>query len=427
MKALLIGAAVSGRAALRLLEEDGYEVTVYDADPAAVADLREDRRVYGGPWDPGLLAGVELVVTSPGVPPHTPPLADSVAAGVPIWGELELAARHLAVPLLAVTATNGKTTITQMATAMLTASGRRAAAVGNIGVPLSEAVGGAWDALVVEASSFQLRFIESFHPRAAVLLNVAPDHLDWHGSFPAYLAAKARIHRNQDEGELLVYDGEDPGAREAVASARSLRWPVSGRRRPPDGSGPEGGRLWLGDVEVDLAGMPSTDPTFLVNAAAAGTAALALGATGAGIDAALRSFQAPRHRREVIGTWEGVTWVDDSKATNPHAAVAAIRAYPSVVLIAGGRNKGLAVAEIAAEDRLRHVIGIGEAGPEIVAAARAGTMVADLAEAVALADRLARPGDTVLLAPGCASFDMFRSYAHRGEVFAATVRHRKGG
>jgi len=427
VKALLIGAAVSGRAALRLLEEDGYEVTVYDADPAAVADLGEDRRVHGGPWDRGLLAGVELVVTSPGVPPHAPPLADSLAAGVPIWGELELAARHLDAPLLAVTATNGKTTITQMATAMLTASGRRAAAVGNIGVPLSEAVGGAWDALVVEASSFQLRFIESFHPRVAVLLNVAPDHLDWHGSFAAYLAAKARIHRNQDEGDLLVFDGEDPGAREAVASARSRRRPVSGRGRPPDGSGPEGGRLWLGEVGVDLAGMPSVDPIFLVDAAAAGTAALALGATGAGIDVALRSFQPPRHRREVIGTWEGVTWVDDSKATNPHAAVAAIRAYPSVVLIAGGRNKGLAVTEIAAEDRLRHVIGIGEAGPEIVAAARAGTMVGDLEEAVALADRLARTGDTVLLAPGCASFDMFRSYAHRGEVFAATVRHRKGG
>jgi len=427
VKALLIGAAVSGRAALRLLEEDGYEVTVYDADPAAVADLGEGRRVHGGAWDPGLLAGVELVVTSPGVPPHAPPLADSLAAGVPVWGELELASRHLEAPLLAITATNGKTTITQMATAMLTASGRRAAAVGNIGVPLSEAAGGAWDALVVEASSFQLRFIDSFHPQVAVLLNVAPDHLDWHGSFAAYLAAKACIHRNQDEGDLLVFDGEDPGAREAIAGARSRRRPVSGRGRPRDGSGPEGGRLWLGEVAVDLAGMPSVDPIFLVDAAAAGTAALALGATGEGIGEALRSFQPPRHRREVIGTWEGVAWVDDSKATNPHAAVAAIRAYPSVILIAGGRNKGLAVAEIAAEDRLRHVIGIGEAGPEIVAAARVGTMATDLEEAVAVADRLARPGDTVLLAPGCASFDMFRSYAHRGEVFAAAVRHRKEG
>ncbi len=135
----------------------------------------------------------------------------------------------------------------------------------------------------------------------------------------------------------------------------------------------------------------------------------------------------PSHRRQLVGTWDGVAWVDDSKATNPHAAVAAIRAYPSVILIAGGRNKGLDVAAIATEPRLRHVIGIGEAGPEMVAAARSGSLVADLEEAVALADRLARPGDTVLLAPGCASFDMFRSYAHRGEVFAATVRRRKEG
>lgn len=427
MKVLLIGAGVSGRAALRLLEAAGHDVVLYDADPAAVADLGEERRVHGGDWDRGLLAGLDLVVTSPGVPPHAPPLADSLAAGIPVWGELELASRHLDVPLLAVTATNGKTTITQMATAMLTASGRRAAAVGNIGVPLSEAAGSGWDALVVEASSFQLRFIDSFHPRAAVLLNVAPDHLDWHGTFAAYLAAKASIHRNQDERDLLVYDEEDPGAREAVAPARSRRWPVSGRRRPPDGSGPEAGRLWLGETAVDLSGVGSLDPIFLVDAAAAGTAALALGATSEGIAEALRSFRPPAHRRQVVGTWNGVAWVDDSKATNPHAAIAAIRAYPSVILIAGGRNKGLDVAAISAEDRLRHVVGIGEAGPEMVAAARAGTMVADLEEAVALADRLARPGDTVLLAPGCASFDMFRSYAHRGEAFAAAVRSRKGG
>jgi UDP-N-acetylmuramoylalanine--D-glutamate ligase len=279
-----------------------------------------------------------------------------------------------------------------------------------------------------------------------VVLNVAPDHLDWHGSFEAYLAAKARIHRNQGEQDLLVFDEADPGARQAVASARSRRWPVSGTRRPPAGSGPEQGSLWLGDAAVDLEGLPSADPTFLIDAAAAGTAALAVGASPEGIRAALRGFVPPSHRRQLVGTWDGVAWVDDSKATNPHAAVAAIRAYPSVILIAGGRNKGLDVAAIdrpvgavthgpmgldvaaiATEPRLRHVIGIGEAGPEMVAAARSGSLVADLEEAVALADRLARPGDTVLLAPGCASFDMFRSYSHRGEVFAATVRRRKEG
>jgi UDP-N-acetylmuramoylalanine--D-glutamate ligase len=425
MKVLLIGAAVSGRAALDLLEGEGHEVVVYDAEPAAVADLGSGRRVQGGDWDPGLLGGIDLVITSPGVPPHAPPIADTLAAGIPLWGELELAARRLAVPLLAVTATNGKTTITQMATAMLAASGCRTAAMGNIGVPLCAAVGADWDVVVVEASSFQLRFTDSFHPQVAILLNVAPDHLDWHGSFPAYLAAKARIHQNQEEDDLLIFDGEDAGARRAVASARARCRPVSGTHRPAGGSGPEGGRLWLGETPVSLEGVTGLDPIFLVDAAAAGTAALAMGATGEGIERALHSFRPPDHRRQVVGTWGGVTWVDDSKATNPHAAVAAIRAYPSVILIAGGRNKGLDVASIAAESNLRHVIGLGEAGPEIAAAARAGTLVADLDEAVALADGLAGPGDTVLLAPACASFDMFRSYAQRGELFAAAVRRRK--
>lgn len=427
MRVLVVGAAVSGRAALRLLEREGHDVVVYDAEPAAVADLAAERRVFGGEWDGSLLSGVELVVTSPGVPPHAPPLADSCRAGIPVWGEFELASRHVSAPLLAVTATNGKTTITQMAHAMLSASGRRSAAVGNIGVPLSDAVGGDWDVLVVEASSFQLRFTESFHPVVAVLLNVAPDHLDWHGTFPAYLAAKARIHRNQGPRDLLILDDQDPGAREATAGARSRPWPVSGHRRPPGGSGPADGRLWLGEVAVSLEGVPSVDPIFLVDAAAAGTAALALGATPEGIAEALAGFRPPDHRRQVVGIWSGVTWVDDSKATNPHAVIAAVRSYPSVVLIAGGRNKGLDVAAIAAEPNLRHVIGIGEAGPEIAGAARAGTVVDGLEEAVALADRLAVAGDTVLLAPGCASFDMFRSYAHRGEVFAAAVHRRQEG
>jgi UDP-N-acetylmuramoylalanine--D-glutamate ligase len=426
MKVLVIGAAVSGRAALRLLEGEGHAVVVYDADPAALQGLGEGRRAHGGEWDPSLLAGVDLVVTSPGVPEHSAPLQAALRAGVTVWGELELAARHLAAPLVAITATNGKTTITQMAVAMLQASGLRAAAVGNIGVPLTDAVGGEWDALVVEASSFQLRFTEAFHPRAAVLLNVAPDHLDWHGDFAAYQEAKARIHRNQGPGDLLVFDADDPGAQRAVAGARSRLLPVSGHRRPAGGSGPEGGYLWLGETPLDL-GERAADPIFVVDAAAAGSAALEVGATPEGVAAALRSFRPPHHRREEVGRWGGVAWVDDSKATNPHAAVAAIRAYGSVVLIAGGRNKGLDVASICGEPGLRHVIGIGEAGPEMVAAARSGTVVGTIGEAVALADLLARPGDTVLLAPGCASFDMFRSYAHRGEEFAAAVRRLKEG
>jgi len=427
MKVLLLGAAVSGRAALRLLEAEGHRVAVYDADPAALEGLGDGRRTHGGAWDAALLEGVDLVVTSPGIPEHARPLRDALAAGLTVWGELELAARHLRVPLLAVTATNGKTTITRMAVTMLQASGRRAAAVGNIGVPLADAVGGDWEVLVVEASSFQLRFTEAFHPRAAVLLNVAPDHLDWHGDFDSYLAAKARLHRRQGPDDLLVFDVDDAGAQRAVTGARARLCPVSGQRRPAGGSGPEGGRLWVGDVSVAVPVDHAADPIFLVDAAAAGTAAREVGADAAGIEAALHAFEAPRHRRELVGRWAGVAWVDDSKATNPHAAVAAIRAHAPVILIAGGRNKALDVAAISAEPGLRHVIGIGEAGPEMVEAAAAGTVAAGMEEAVALADRLAQSGDTVLLAPGCASFDMFHSYAHRGDAFAAAVRRLKEG
>lgn len=425
MRVLVLGAAVSGRAAIRLLEASGHEVVVHDADPAAVADL-DPGRARGGEWDPDLLNGVELVVSSPGVPEHAPPLRDARAGGVPVWSELELAFRHLEAPLAAVTATNGKTTITRIAAEMLCGSGLRAAAVGNIGEPLSGAVGGEWDALVVEASSFQLRFIDAFHPRAAVLLNVAPDHLDWHGGFDAYLRAKAMIYHNQGPGDLLVYDMDDDGATRAVAGAPSRLVPVSGLRRPESGAGPEGGKLWISDdVTVDLAGLQTEDPSHLADLAAAGLVALEMGAVPSAIAEAIGGFSPGRHRREVVGVWDGVTWINDSKATNPHAALAAVRAYDSVVLIAGGRNKDLEVAPIAAEPNVRHVIGIGEEGPAVLAAARVGCAADDMAEAVAIADRVARPGDTVLLAPGCASFDMYGSYGERGDDFAARVRARK--
>jgi UDP-N-acetylmuramoylalanine--D-glutamate ligase len=427
MRALVLGAAVSGRAALRLLEGQGHEVVVHDADPAALTGLTEGRRTAGGAWERSLLEGIDLVVPSPGVPEHAPALRDASAAGLPIWSELELASRSLTVPYGAVTATNGKTTVTRVAAEMLSASGLRCAAVGNIGEPLCDAVGGEWDVLVVEASSFQLRFIETFHPAAAVLLNVAPDHLDWHGSFEAYLDAKAMIHRNQGPDDLLVYDADDPGAARAVAGAPARLVPVSGRHRPDGGAGPEGGQLWIDDLAIDLAGVAADDPAHVVDLAASALIALELGATGDGVARVIGSFTPGRHRREVVGVWGGVTWVNDTKATNPHAALAAVRAYPSVVLIAGGRNKDLDVAPIGSEPNVRHVVGIGEEGPAVVARARSGSQAADMAEAVALADAVAEPGDTVLLAPGCASFDMYGSYGERGDDFAARVRARKEG
>jgi UDP-N-acetylmuramoylalanine--D-glutamate ligase len=424
MSVLVLGAAVSGAAAVRLLESTGADIVVYDADAKrAEAVAAERHRSVGGDWDPAVLAGVDLVIASPGIPPHAPPIAHALAAGLDVWSEIELGARHLECPLVAVTGTNGKTTVTELAAEILRHSGFETAAVGNIGDALCDAVGGGHDVLVVETAALQLQFIDRFRAEAAVLLNIAPDHLDWFGgSFAAYRAAKMRVFENQTAEDAVVFDADDDEAPSAVASARSRPKPVSGTRRPPGGSGPEGDRLWVDEVAVDLGSMVRTDPVFLVDAAAAGVAALHVGATEDGVRSALASFRPAAHRRELVAEAHGISWIDDSKATNPHAALAAIGSYPSVVLIAGGRNKDLDLSALGKHPHVRHLIGIGEAGPEIVEAAGFGEIAGDMAGAVEAAAAAARPGDTVLLSPGCASFDMFSSYAHRGEVFAALVR-----
>ena len=424
MTALVIGAAISGRAAARLLRSRGEKVIVYDSDPAAIAGVDADA-THGGAWDRSLLDGVDLVVPSPGVPEHAPPVADALAAGLTVWSELELGYRNVRLPILAVTATNGKTTITEAAAAMLAESGLRAAAVGNIGDPLCGVDDREWDVLVVEASSFQLRFVDSFHAVAAVLLNVAPDHLDWHLTMERYAAAKQRVLERQTGDDIVVFDADDPGAIVAVAPATARKVPVSADRVPAGGWGVAGGVLRVGAAAIPLTGMVRDDAAFVVDIAAAAAGALHLGADPSAVERAARAYRTGKHRRQMVGTWAGVTWVDDSKATNPHAALAAIRAYPSVVLIAGGRAKGLDVASLAAEENLRAIVAIGEAAPVLAAASPRTIVAATLEEAVVVADGIAREGDTVLLAPGCASFDMFRSYGDRGDRFAAAVRIRK--
>ncbi len=425
MKLLVLGAAVSGKAAAGLGRRLGHDVTVYDRAPEAVAGLGGEIAVRSGPWNPAVLTGIDLVVTSPGIPPHAPPIRDVADAGIPLWSEMEFAARQLTAPYAAVTGTNGKTTVVTAAAAMLEAQGLRVVVAGNIGRALSDVTDAAWDAVVIEASSFQLRFTERFHPRAAAILNVAPDHLDWHGTFAAYSEAKQRIYANQTPDDVLVYDADDPGAIAAVAAAPSRRVPVSGRRVPLHGNGRDGDVLRIDAMTVPS---PDLDAAFTMDLVAAATLAAALGAGKDAIEVVVKGFAPALHRRTVVGVWDGISWVDDSKATNPHSAVAAAAAYPSVVLIAGGRNKDLDLSPLAAVASVRHIIGIGEAAAELAAAVEAAryTGAADLEEAVAVADAIAVSGDTVLLAPGCASFDMFESYAHRGDEFARIVRATKG-
>ncbi len=254
----------------------------------------------------------------------------------------------------------------------------------------------------------------------AIVTNVAPDHLDWHGSFASYLEAKRMIVANQRTDDLLVFDADDEGAARIARPAPGRTVPVSGTRLPPGGAGVDSGDLVMGPVRVPLAAMRTGDPAFLVDVAAAGVAALEAGAEPDAVAGVAAGFVPGAHRRSEVGASGGVRFVDDSKATNPHAALAAIGAYPSVVLVAGGLAKGLDVRAI--HPHVRHVVAIGRAAPDLLeAAGERGVAAGSMEEAVRVAAGLARPGDVVLLAPGCASFDMFESYAARGDAFARAV------
>jgi UDP-N-acetylmuramoylalanine--D-glutamate ligase len=351
--------------------------------------------------------------------------------GLSVWSELELGARLCRVPVVAVTGTNGKTTTTEMVAAMMRAAGLTARACGNVGYPFPLAAREPQhDALAVECSSFQLAFQETFHPGVSVLLNLAPDHLDWHGSYERYADAKARIYRNQSGKDVHVGNRDDRAAasisERAGCSLRWFRWGSPGQDEVGivDGVvlvGRGGGR---GPIEL---GRPQAVARgFLTDAAAAAAAARAFGLGDGAIRSVLQSFTPLPHRGTVVAEVAGVRFVDDSKATNPHAALAALEGLSNVVLIAGGLAKGVDLSPLVqAVSGLSGVVAIGEAAPELtrlfqghVPVWRAGSME----EAVDRAGRASVPGGTVLLAPACASQDMFRDYRERGDRFAAAAR-----
>jgi UDP-N-acetylmuramoylalanine--D-glutamate ligase len=413
-------------AASRLARREGAQITIYDENPSSHA-FSEGFAIASGGWDPVLLNGIDVVVASPGFSERSIPVVEALEWGIPVWSEVEYASRHIQLPVAAITGTNGKTSVTEATAAMLDASGINAPATGNIGAPLSDFTDDGFDALVVEVSSFQLRFIETFHPVAAAITNVAVDHLDWHGSEYSYRSSKARIYANQTSSDLLVYDSDDEGATELASSAPSETYPISGRRLPLGGGGVDEGRLVVGEVSIDIADLVSQDSIHLANLACAAVLALRMGATDEAVAQGAIGYRPAKHRRSLVHEAHGIRWVDDSKATNPHAAVASIRDHSSVVLIAGGLAKGLDLSPLAGESNVRILIGIGEAGPSLVEAAGGKGRLADTLDiAVEMAALAARSGDTVLLAPGCASFDQFESYAARGDRFAELVAERLG-
>ena len=419
MKTLILGAGVSGVAAAELAASLGHSVSVYDRSSQATIPLREQGyAVHSGAWADRLLRNVGLAVVSPGFPEHSEPVRQALAADIEVISELEFGARQLTVPYVAVTGTNGKTTVTTAIAEMLNASDVSAVAAGNIGLPVCGLGPRPASVVVLEASSFQLRFIDRFHPAAAGITNVAADHLDWHGTVADYAAAKARIFENMEQEELLAYDADDDGAAELARRTRCRTVAVSGTVVPPDGIGPDSGALVIGGSRLPLA---TSDPSFVADLGIAAAIATTVGATVSGISTVLADFTPGAHRRRTVGTKDGIRWVDDSKATNPHAARAAAAAYENVVLLAGGRNKNLDLSDLTT-DTVHHVVAFGEAGPDVAVGADVPvTVVATLADAVSAAGRIARSGDTVLLAPGCASFDEFESYAARGDRFAELV------
>jgi UDP-N-acetylmuramoylalanine--D-glutamate ligase len=442
-RVIVAGAGVAGAASARVLIDAGAEVTVVDRSAGARLDeLRElgARVVVGDGLD--LLAGVTDVVLSPGFAPHHPLAAAATGAGLDVYSEPELAWRlrgPKAAEWLAVTGTNGKTTTTTMLAAILTAAGRRTAALGNIGEPLVFAAtdeSSSYDVLAVELSSFQLHWSSRLAPQGGALLNLADDHLDWHGGFEAYAEAKRAVWRSAPVGGVAVGNLDDPRVAAMLSRVDGCRVGFTLGEPGPGQLGVVDGFLVHDGAEltpVDQIRPPGAHN--VANALAAAALARAFGVDAAAIHAGLAGYTPQAHRNAYVATVGGVAYVDDSKATNPHAALASLSAYPRVVWIAGGQLKGVDVTDLvrSVADRLAGAVLLGvdraqvaEAlarhAPEVPVVEVARTDDGAMAEVVRAAAALARPGDTVLLAPAAASLDMFASYARRGDAFAAAVR-----
>ncbi|WP_407697590.1 UDP-N-acetylmuramoyl-L-alanine--D-glutamate ligase [Streptomyces corynorhini] len=451
------GLGVSGIPAARVLHGLGSTVTVVNevdderarAQGAELEKLGVAVRLGDGATLP---EGTELVVTAPGWRPDKPLFAAAEAAGVEIWGDVELAWRLRgadAAPWLAVTGTNGKTTTVRMLASILEAAGLRTAAVGNIGVSLLDAVTAEepYDVLAVELSSYQLHWAPSVRAHSAAVLNLAPDHLDWHGSMAAYAADKGRIYEGNQVA--CVYNAADPATEDLVRAAdveegcRAIGFTL-GTPGPSQLGVVDGILVDRAFVEnrreraQELAQVSDVNPPVphnVANALAAAALARAYGVEPAAVRDGLRAFRPDPHRIERVTEVAGVTYIDDSKATNTHAAQASLASYDPIVWIAGGLAKGASFDELvgAAARRLRGVVLmgadralIGEAlarhAPEVPVVDLDRTDTGAMSAAVREAARLARPGDTVLMAPACASMDMFVNYNKRGEAFADAVR-----
>ncbi|WP_419853514.1 UDP-N-acetylmuramoyl-L-alanine--D-glutamate ligase [Candidatus Poriferisodalis sp.] len=437
---VVVGMGVTGCAVAAALAARGHEVIVADDRPSEAAGrIARTDAAFGEIHDStdaallrNLLSGAAAVVPAPGVPPRHLSYTLAAAAGVPVVSELDLAAQWDSRPLAAITGTNGKTTVTVLTERMLNRSGIAAVSAGNTDIALVDAIDRDVAAFVVEASSFRLHRARRFAPAVAAWLNLAPDHLDWHADLHDYAASKARIWAAQGPDDVAVVPFGDTDIEPWTSGIRSRRVAFAAPQQleaPCDVRYERGVLVAHGDSIVAAAEMPRRRPHDLSNAAAAAAVALEMGASVEAVATELRSFDGLPHRLAFAGHIGDVGFYNDSKATAPHATVAALRGFSDAVLIAGGRNKGLDLGELAAIAAHVHgVVAIGEAAGEVVdcfsqpACGRIELARADsMPEAVEAAHRMALPGRDVVLSPGCASFDWYSSYGERGEHFATTV------
>ena len=433
-RALVVGLGLSGASTARALHRLGASVRVTDSSQTdAVMSRAQELSALGIEVETGghdlTNLDFDLAIVSPGIPPSAPLVRALEDASIEWFSEVELAYRLATCDLLAITGTNGKTTTTSLLAAILVEAGIATAAAGNIGFPLIDAIEevGAGGAIAVEVSSFQLEATKSFRPRVAVMLNIAEDHTDWHGSVEAYAQAKARIFANQTADDHLLVNANDPRVMEAARVAEPKVVPFSATSLPPDGIGvADGAVTWEGGALFGVDDIPLPGMAGIEDAVAAAGAALAYGVEPRAVARAVKGFRPLAHRLEVVAEADDVTYIDDSKATNPHATLAAVRGLKDVVLIAGGRSKGMDLTALKETvPPVIAVVAVGEARAEVdevfgtlVPVERADTMD----EAVQLAAKHSVPGGSVLLSPACASLDMYESYVHRGEDFQRAVR-----
>jgi UDP-N-acetylmuramoylalanine--D-glutamate ligase len=442
-RVLVYGLGMSGRAAAKMLLERGVSVVAVDSKTDVdVSDFVGKFELWPG-GEPSELpppaGGFDAVIVSPGVPMDKPLLEDARRRGIPVIAEVELAAPFINGPIVAITGSNGKSTTTALTGAMLKAAGHKVEVCGNIGDPLVGKIDGpVGRVFVVELSSFQIEGIVTLKPRAAALLNLAEDHLDRYGSMAVYGAAKKRLFLTQDAAGIAVLNADDPETLDVETQARKRFF--SRRGRVEDGCYARDGRVievTPGEPDVDLflvSDVPLAGVQNLENAMAAALLARAIGAEPAELRAGLLGFKGLPHRMERVGEKDGVTWYNDSKGTNPAATAKSLEGFAdgTVHLILGGRNKGADLTTLTpiVRQKVRRAYLIGEAAGDFEQAL-GGAVPLEHSEtmerAVRSAAQAAKAGEAVVLSPACASFDQFRNFVHRGEVFETLVRAVLGG